>query len=265
MTIISIITTTRDNFDSLKITAENLKFQEAGTFEWLVYDGSRTEERERIEAYVTQMGQDMDCPVTYKHSVDSGFYDAAGKSVKYANSDYVLFLNAGDVLTENNTASKMAAELEAHTPDILHGQSIYVNADGEVNLHRGRPADEVLKGIDAEDDYIYFQDLVCQQAVVYRKSIFDRFGFDDAYWIAGDHEHFLRCARAGLSMHYWPHAICIYFAGGFSFVYAQNCKMEWLRVQLQQVAEGAEVSGLLPSKVFQTLNAYLPILRGGMS
>lgn len=262
---ICIVTTTRDNSSSLKLTGEHLRMQETGVFEWLVYDGSRTDEREDIEAYVTAMKNVLDCPVRYQHSLDDGFYDAAGKSLKYTGSDYVLFLNAGDILAESDTLSKLAAELKIHAPDILHGQSIFVNAEGETELHKGRPADEMLRDIDTRNKYVYFPDMVCQQAIVYRKNIFDVFGFDRSFWIAGDHEHFLRCARAGLSMHYWPSPVCVYFAGGFSFVYLQNCKLEWLRVQLQQIEEGLNEVNQTPQKVFQLLDAFLPVLRSGIS
>lgn len=265
MTPISVITTTRDNFASLKITGENLRLQDPSVFEWVIYDGSRTEERETIEAYANRMSEELGCNVKFMHGIDDGFYPAAEMAMSHAGSDYVLLLNAGDLLVQTDILARVAAELKAHAPDVLHGQNVYVNAQGKAELHKGRPAVQMLADIDKKTHYRYFPDMVCQQAIVYRRDLFERCGFSQEYSIAADHEHFLRCARVGAKMHYWPHPVCVYFAGGFSFSYMQNCKLEWLRLQMDQVIAGSEDEDDCTARLFQTLETYLPTIGDGIA
>jgi len=55
---------------------------------------------------------------------DSGIYEAMNKGVKFAKGNWILFLNAGDVLADKLLVEKLAPYLGAESYDVIYGDCI---------------------------------------------------------------------------------------------------------------------------------------------
>lgn len=117
--MITIVTINLNNKDGLKRTIESVVNQ---TFfdkvEYVIIDGGSTDgSKEVIEQY-----QDM---LAYWCSEpDGGIFPAMNKSIKHINGDYVLYLNSGDILNNNNVIERVYGELDK---DIVYGNEYKVN------------------------------------------------------------------------------------------------------------------------------------------
>lgn len=93
---ISIITINLNNLHGLQRTMESILTQTSHDYEWIVIDGGSTDgSKELIEQ--------NDNHITYWVSEpDDGIFNAMNKGIKKACGDYLLFLNSGDCLADND-------------------------------------------------------------------------------------------------------------------------------------------------------------------
>lgn len=125
----SIVSVTKDNLPGLRFTHESLQTQRCRDFEWIVMDGASTD------------GTPDFLKTTGAHWIsqpDSGIYDAMNKGLARARGDYVMFLNGGDMLADENTLAwvqKTIADCLTR-PDFVYGDSW--ETDGKIR--RFKPA-----------------------------------------------------------------------------------------------------------------------------
>lgn len=110
---ISIITINRNNAEGLRKTIESVITQTLDEFEYIVIDGASTD----VSVDVIRQYEDK---ITYWVSEpDNGIYNAMNKGISRANGEYLLFLNSGDSLVEENTLQNvLSAGLNT---DIVYG------------------------------------------------------------------------------------------------------------------------------------------------
>lgn len=112
---LSIITVNLNNRDGLKKTIESVISQTYREFEWIIIDGGSTDgSRELIEEYADYLSYWVSEP-------DSGIYNGMNKGIRASNGEYLLFLNSGDYLYEDNV-------LERIIP-MLQGKDFYVGKE----------------------------------------------------------------------------------------------------------------------------------------
>jgi glycosyltransferase involved in cell wall biosynthesis len=92
---LSIITINYNNLEGLKRTVESVVNQTWKEFEYIVIDGGSTD---GSAAYIESQSDSFDYWVSEK---DSGIYNAMNKGIRAANGEYLLFLNSGDHLFNN--------------------------------------------------------------------------------------------------------------------------------------------------------------------
>jgi putative colanic acid biosynthesis glycosyltransferase len=123
--LISIITVVRNDLAGLKETHAGLCRQEFRDFDWVVVDGAST------DGCVAFLETATDLPLIWKSERDHGIYDAMNKGTKMAIGNYVVYLNAGDVLPDPTTLKIIAQALEKEKfPDVLLGTANYVFPSG---------------------------------------------------------------------------------------------------------------------------------------
>lgn len=92
---ITIITVNLNNKTGLQKTINSIVSQSCKDFEWIVIDGGSTDGgKEIIEAYSKHISKWVSEP-------DKGIFDGMNKGIKIAKEDYLLFLNSGDILANN--------------------------------------------------------------------------------------------------------------------------------------------------------------------
>lgn len=106
-TKISIITVVRNNENSLEQTIHSIIRQLYKNIEYIIIDGNSTDNTVGIiKKYEKHINY-------WKSEPDNGIYNAMNKAISYVTGDWVLFLNAGDTLYDENTIEKIAFKLDS--------------------------------------------------------------------------------------------------------------------------------------------------------
>lgn len=94
---LSIITINYNDASGLEKTIKSVLCQTFDDFEYIVIDGNSTDgSKDIISKYKDQIDIAISEP-------DTGIYNAMNKGAAHANGEYLLFLNSGDNLKENNS------------------------------------------------------------------------------------------------------------------------------------------------------------------
>ena len=102
---LSIITINLNNVEGLRRTVDSVVGQIYRDFEWIVVDGGSADgSRELIEEYSDRITWWVSEP-------DSGIYNAMNKGILASHGEYLLFLNSGDHLYNENVLSQVVPRL----------------------------------------------------------------------------------------------------------------------------------------------------------
>jgi glycosyltransferase involved in cell wall biosynthesis len=117
---LSVITIVYNNVKDIERSMRSVLEQTYSNIEYIVIDGaSQDGTREKIEGYASRLARFVSEP-------DQGIYDAMNKGLAMATGDYVLFMNSGDELYDDDTVAKVFAT--APNADIYYGETEMYNA-----------------------------------------------------------------------------------------------------------------------------------------
>ena len=102
---ISIITINYNNLEGLKRTVESVVHQTWQEFEYIIIDGGSTDGSKK---YIEGQSEYIDYWVS---EPDKGVYNAMNKGIEKALGTYLLFLNSGDVLYNDNVLLEIKKSL----------------------------------------------------------------------------------------------------------------------------------------------------------
>ena len=175
--MVSIITINYNNSAGLESTKKSVISQQRVRFEYLVIDGNSTDgSKDVLEAFK----HNIDYVVS---ETDRGIYHAMNKGIKAATGTYLLFLNSGDVLLNEQVLYCASPYLKTGL-DIYYGDLQYVEAG---NTHRAH-FPEFL------DFKYFFKASLPHPASFIKRSLFDEvFYYNEALDIVSDWEFFI-CA-----------------------------------------------------------------------
>lgn len=169
--IVSIIVVSFQAGDKLRATVESVLAQSEKRFEVIVKDGGSTDGSvealpidERIHVFVEK---------------DQGIYDAMNQAIGYARGAYLLFLNCGDYLFDQNTLEKVGRQLKGS--GIFYGHTFNRKLKAEVTMNGS------MSGFSC------YRHIPCHQACFYARELFEERGYNTEYRIRADYEHFLWC------------------------------------------------------------------------
>lgn len=237
----SIITVCRNAAGAIAETLDSALNQTGTTSEVIVIDGASTDGTVEIaDQYRQRLGSFVSEP-------DKSIYEAMNKGIDRARGEYLYFLNAGDVLAEPGLLSKVDQAL-AGNPELLIGDVWLEDIDGSHGI---------LKRHNELDKPHFYRGSVTQQAIFYRRDVFDRCGnFDESLKIVGDHDWLLRSLfQKRLKVRYWPQVICRFRRGGVSTSTEQAVKVRHQEERLRTERDifSAWEKRLLESRKFQRL------------
>ena len=172
---LSIITVCKNAENAIERTMLSVVTQScfAGNIEYLIIDGASTDKTvEIIKQYADKY------PIKWISEPDSGIYNAMNKGIKLATGNYLLFLNAGDYLVHYNVIKSLMNLFESGEFDVIYGNLLYINPQSEQYF---------IKAENDPDLLFFFENSLPHQAILYKKDLFQKFGFyDENFTILAD-------------------------------------------------------------------------------
>ncbi len=133
---ISIVTVVYNAKPFIERTIKSVIAQSYLNIEYIIIDGGSDDG-------TLEMAEKYESKIALIHSgKDNGIYDAMNKGLKDATGDYILFLNAGDELYDDNTISNVFKTfIDA---DVYYGNTSVTNQSGHVLGDRRLTPPQVL-------------------------------------------------------------------------------------------------------------------------
>lgn len=182
---IAVITVVFNAKKNIEKTIESVLKQGYVDFEYMIQDGGSTDGTIQLaENYKTKFNE-KGIKYTIYVEKDEGIYDAMNKAVLKANSDYVLFLNAGDFLASEDILSKISVELETNFPDIVYGNyyNYYKN-------YRKRVVSLEVENLTKR--------MVCtHQAILTKSDLLKQRPYSTEYKMAADYDFYIQMYLSG--------------------------------------------------------------------
>ncbi|MBU6279605.1 MAG: glycosyltransferase [Actinomycetales bacterium] len=173
-TAVSVITVVRNDVAGLEQTAASVLAQDLPGLDFVVIDGSDTDETSRLHDSLIAKGANLSC------GPDKGIYDAMTKGVALAKGDYLVFMNAGDFFADGSTLSTMVEQISSR-----NAQWGYCRAQIEKQGSKWRaPVGIVPYSVFR---HAYLRAAICHQSVMMRRDFFLRLGgFKPKYGLQAD-------------------------------------------------------------------------------
>lgn len=184
---VSIVTVSYNAVNSIERTINSVIQQDYTNWEYIIVDGGSNDGT-------------LDIINKYKGSIktiiseqDRGVYDAMNKALYHLDSDWVLFLNAGDVLYDHQTLK-----------NIFDGKSYNGKAAIYGNwLNNNRGVKKVCRpdAFYRHEKYTYTSG-ICHQAIFINTSLQKQVPFDLSYKYCADYDSFVRIYRLNPQFYY---------------------------------------------------------------
>ena len=217
----SIITCTYNASEVLQRTLDSVMSQTWGQIEHIIVDGaSKDSTMAMAEAYRRRSAEEeTEHDIIIKSEPDRGLYDAMNKGLQLATGDYVVFLNAGDVLPTDETLENISNDVnersDGRLPAVLYGDTNIVDNNGELlRPRRLVPPDDL--------SWRSFRHgmLVCHQAFYVRTDIAKAEPYNLKYRFSADVDWCIRvrkrAEKEGLPLLRLPEVVVNYLDGGMT-------------------------------------------------
>ena len=193
----SIVTVTYNCCNSIRETIESVLNQTYRNYEYLIIDGQSS------DGTLNVIKEYNDPRTSYTSEKDTGIYDAMNKGILKASGRWLLFLNSGDVFTDNQVLEKVEIHAKNGMYDILYGD-IFVNK---------KKIWEIKKAAEPCNKQRMF---FCHQSSFTRTEIMKSQLFDSSYSMSADLLFFKQCYYKGLKFYHIPIPIVKYDSNGIS-------------------------------------------------
>lgn len=216
---ISIVTISFNSVAEIEDTIKSVVKQSYQNKEYLIIDGgSKDGTLDIVNRYRNQIDYLVSEP-------DEGISNAFNKGIKAATGDYIVMLNAGDLLTDD--ALNKFAQNFVPGYDVIKGNTIRWNPDtGYKSIET-----PVIKY-----PVIPFNFLVCHQSTYILKAAYEKFGgYLVDFKVAMDLELMLRLTRCGCKFKRISADLAIFRMGGIS----QNAK----KLRIFEMRRAMQING----------------------
>lgn len=217
---VTIITVCFNAAAELEKTIRSVLSQKNCEIEYIIKDGASTDNTKAVvQRYEPQLRQLKN--FVFLSEKDTGLYDAMNIATKLAKETYVLFLNSGDCLADEDTIAFV--EHGDFEGDLLYGDMIQI-CEGRKQLRKANP--------DTVADFpknITFS----HQALFIRTDVMQELLYDTSYPICADYEFFQRAYACGKRYRYMDRPICFFQLGGISYQRAFELLDETYDIQLK--------------------------------
>lgn len=202
--LITVVTVCYNADESIEETIKSVISQDYGRLEYIIIDGlSQDKTIDIIERY---SGKDI--KNEFGHNIskwisepDSGIYDAMNKGLQLANGDYLIFMGADDVFTNNHVISDVVKWLDEWNGDVIYG-AVQMKTSGLID---NKPFDSIKFAIGN----------ICHQCIFYPKKIYTEYQYNTKYRIYADYVYNLTI-RKNFRFRHIPLVVSIFNDKGVS-------------------------------------------------
>ncbi len=200
ITFFSIITINRNNESGLSNTIKSVLSQTFPGYEYIIIDGDSD------DGSIDVINKFKDHFTYWVSEPDNGIYAAMNKGVARARGEYCLFLNSGDMLSDQSILERVFnRRVKA---DLVYGNQIRVNGRME----------KIIKPTEKLDFYYFYTEFLPHNCTFIKRELFKIVGlYNESYRIASDHEFFmLAFCKHNCSVEYINDKISYMEEGGVS-------------------------------------------------
>ncbi len=207
---ISVITVCRNSATTVERTIKSVLGQTYSNIQYVIIDGNSNDEsaeifacyRDRIDILISES--------------DRGIYDAMNKGIRYADGDWICFMNSNDYFHDE----KVLEDIFSDNPgeDIIYGYCIDP-ADGRVI--KPLPLEKFWKRIPMN-----------HQSSFVRTRYHREYPFDLRYRISSVYDFFYHWYCRGLKFRYVDRPVAVYDMKGISF-YAFRWLWDYIRIAMK--------------------------------
>ena len=186
---ITVVTVCKNAESGIERTLKSVLRQNYKYFNYLVIDGMSSDNTVNIIKKYAE-----DSRLAYISEEDTGVYNAMNKGINMASGQYILFLNSGDELLEEDTLADMADAVQSKKADLVCGNWIkqYKNKKQYV-YHSKNSLGRILIGA------LFFYFMANHQSILVKKEYLSENPFDESYKISADFLWYLRILKKILS------------------------------------------------------------------
>ncbi|MEZ5022801.1 MAG: glycosyltransferase family 2 protein [Chitinophagales bacterium] len=205
--IISIITVTYNCVNIVESTIQSILEQNNELLEYIIIDGQSNDGTIDI---INQYNHQIDYFIS---EPDKGIYDAMNKGLKAATGEYVLFINAGDLLYNTSTIANLMEIINEQAPDVLYGETLLIDGDGNElgtrsnNSSRKLPEQLNLKSLSRGM-------VVSHQSFLVKRTLAPN--YDLQYSSSADVDWVIKCLKQAQKVVNAHQIISRYLTGGYS-------------------------------------------------
>ena len=216
---VSIVTVVLNNRAGLKNTEKSIRYQTCHDYEWIVVDGGSTDGS--LGVVKNSNVEDM----KWISEADSGIYDAMNKGIEMASGRYVMFLNSGDKLSDEQVIEHITEQV-GHTPGGVQGTLIVM---GGVNLILTR--EQVVYRAPRPTEYMKHSVPTYHQAMLFPLTFLKHRKYDTSYRICGDYYIAALAYKLGYKFMTVDFPVADFEIGGLSYQHPFKLMREAMRVQ----------------------------------
>lgn len=198
---ISIITIVFNNVTDIGHTIQSVVKQTYQNVEYIIIDGASTD---GTLAIIKKYSEHIHTFVSEK---DAGIYDAMNKGLAKATGDYVLFLNSGDELFDENTLAHIFSSNEQ--ADIYYGETKLIDENRNIIGDRRHKAPEQFHW----KSFRYGMS-ICHQAIYVKRALTEP--YDRQYQLSADVDWVIRMAKKADKIVNVKAYVARYLVGGMS-------------------------------------------------
>lgn len=198
---ISIITVVYNNVKDIERTILSVLKQTYSPIEYIIIDGDSTDGTINV---INKYRQQIALLVSER---DQGIYDAMNKGLNLATGDYVLFLNSGDELYDEDTITTIVAK--GNNADIIYGETKLIDEHQHIIGDRRHKAP-------AQFDWKSFKYgmNICHQAIYIKRSIAPNYNLN--YQLSADIDWVITAAKNAKTTQNVNTYVARYLVGGLS-------------------------------------------------
>lgn len=200
----AVITVCFNAENEIADTIASVLNQTCTDFEYLIKDGVSTDQTLRIAESFSPAFAEKGIPYRIISQPDHGIYDAMNQALTLAQGQWILFMNAGDLMADPYVLEMIGSSSALETADIVYGDTIDHYDDGY--LPRKALALEQMK----------VRLPFCHQSVYVHKPLYDENHYPLKYRLCNDYVLFFQWYQQKKRFAYLPMVMSIYDRHGLS-------------------------------------------------